>query len=84
MLQMQQQIQALQMTIKQRQDIEGVRQQAETQRELMRQTTKAHATETNAETRAHDVATRAITAQNVAKEYVSFMLPSQMVRTCLN
>jgi hypothetical protein len=65
MQQMQQQIQALQMTIKQRQDIEGVRQQAETQRELMRQTTKAHATETNAETRAHDVATRAITAQNV-------------------
>jgi hypothetical protein len=45
MQQLQQQNQQLQMMIKQRQDIEGVKQEAETKRELMRQTTKAHDTE---------------------------------------
>jgi hypothetical protein len=62
--QMQQQIQQLQMAMKQRQDIEGVKQQAETQRELMRQTAKAHNTESMLQARVHDVNTRAITTQN--------------------
>jgi len=61
---MQQQIQQLQMTIKQRQDIESVKQQAETQRELMRQTAKAHNTESMLEARVHDVNMRAVTSQN--------------------
>jgi len=45
MQQLQQQNQQLQMMIKQRQDIEGVKQDAETKRELMRTTAKAHDTE---------------------------------------
>ena len=44
----------LQMMIKQRQDIEGVKQEAETKRELMRQHTKAHDTEMRVETTAQD------------------------------
>jgi hypothetical protein len=52
------------MAMKQRQDIEGVKQQAETQRELMRQTAKAHNTESMLQARVHDVNTRAITTQN--------------------
>lgn len=62
--QMQQQIQMLQMTIKQRQDIEAVKQDAETKRELMRQTAKAHNTETMAEVKVNDQNTRAVTSQN--------------------
>jgi hypothetical protein len=62
--QMQQQVQQLQMTIKQRSDIEGVKQQAETQRELMRQTAKAHNTESMLEARVHDVNMRAVSSQN--------------------
>jgi hypothetical protein len=62
--QMGQQIQQLQMAMKQRQDIEGVKQQAETQRELMRQTAKAHNTESMLEARVHDVNMRAVTSQN--------------------
>jgi len=50
--------------MKQRQDIEQVKQDNENKRELMRQTTKAHATETTLEARVHDVNTRAITSQN--------------------
>jgi len=61
---MQQQVQQLQMTIKQRSDIEGVKQQAETQRELMRQTAKAHNTESMLEARVHDVNMRAVSSQN--------------------
>jgi len=64
MQQMAQQIQALQMTIKQRQDIEQVRQDSETKRELLRQTAKAHNTETMAEVKVNDQNTRAITSQN--------------------
>ena len=45
MQQLQQQNQQLQMMIKQRQDIEGVKQDAETKHELMRTTAKAHDTE---------------------------------------
>ena len=49
-----QQLQQMQLMVKQRQDIEGVKQEAETKRELMRQTTKAHDTEMRVETKAHD------------------------------
>jgi len=59
-----QQLQNLQMVIKQRQDIESVKQDAETKRELMRQTAKAHNTESVLEARVHDVNMRAVTSQN--------------------
>jgi hypothetical protein len=59
-----QQLQNLQMVIKQRQDIESVKQEAETKRELLRQTAKAHNTESTLQARVHDVNTRAITTQN--------------------
>ena len=62
--QMQQQMQAMQLAMKQRADIEDVKQQAETQRELMRQTSKAHNTESILQARVHDANTRAITSQN--------------------
>ena len=62
--QLQQQLQAMQLAMKQRQDIEQVKQDAETKRELMRQTSKAHNTETMAEVRVNDANTRAITSQN--------------------
>ena len=64
MEQMAQQLQQLQMVIKQRQDIEQVKQEAETRRELLRQTAKAHNTETMAEVKVNDQNTRAITSQN--------------------
>ena len=64
MQQMQQALQQLQMVIKQRQDIEQVKQDSETKRELMRQTAKAHNTETMAEVKVNDQNTRAITSQN--------------------
>ena len=62
--QLTQQMQAMQLAMKQRADIEGVKQQAETQRELMRQTAKAHNTESVLQARVHDANTRAITSQN--------------------
>jgi hypothetical protein len=62
--QLQQQLQTMQLAMKQRQDIEQVKQDAETKRELMRQTSKAHNTETMAEVRVNDANTRAITSQN--------------------
>jgi hypothetical protein len=61
---MQNQIAAMQLAMQQRADIEGVRQEAETKRELMRQTAKAHNTETYAEVRVNDQNTRSITSQN--------------------
>jgi hypothetical protein len=61
---MQQQMQAMQMAMKQRQDIEQVKQDAETKRELLRQTAKAHNTETMAEVKVNDQNTRAVTSQN--------------------
>ena len=64
MQQMAQQLQQMQMVIKQRQDIEKVKQDSETKRELLRQTAKAHNTETMAEVKVNDQNTRAITAQN--------------------
>jgi len=60
----QQQIEQMGMAIKQRQDIEQVKQDNETKRELLRQTAKAHNTETMAEVKVNDQATRAITSQN--------------------
>ena len=59
-----QQMQQMQMAMKQRQDIEQVKQDNETKRELMRQTAKAHNTETMAEVKIHDQNTRSVTAQN--------------------
>jgi len=64
MQQMAQEIQQLQMMIKQRQDIEQVKQDSETKRELMKQTAKAHNTETMAEVKVNDQNTRAVTSQN--------------------
>ena len=64
MQQMQQALEKMQMMMKQRQDIEQVKQEAETRRELMRQTAKAHNTETMAEVKVNDQNTRAITSQN--------------------
>jgi hypothetical protein len=58
MQQMQQEIQSLQMFIKQRSDIEGVKQDAETKRELMRQTAKAHDVELRDAERRHDTITK--------------------------
>jgi hypothetical protein len=60
----QQQIEQMTMAIKQRQDIEQVKQDSETKRELLRQTAKAHNTETMAEVKVHDQNTRAVTSQN--------------------
>jgi len=61
---MQQQMEAMQIMIKQRGDIEQVKQDNETKRELLRQTAKAHNTETMAEVKVNDQNTRAITSQN--------------------
>ena len=66
--QLQQQLQAMQLAMKQRQDIEQVKQDAETKRELMRQTSKAHNTQTMAEVRVNDVNTRAITSHTAILE----------------
>jgi len=60
--QLTQQLQQMQMMIKQRQDIEGVKQEAETKRELMRQTAKAHDIEMTNQTRREDTKIRASTA----------------------
>ena len=61
---MQNQMAAMQLAMKQRADIEGVKQEAETKRELMRQVAKAHNTETMAEVKVNDQNTRSITSQN--------------------
>jgi hypothetical protein len=62
--QMQQEMQAMQMAMKYRSDVEQVKQDSETKRELLRQTAKAHNTETMAEVKVNDQNTRAITSQN--------------------
>ena len=61
---MQQQMEAMTTLIQQRGDIEQVRQDNENKRELMRQTAKAHNTETMAEVKVNDQNTRSITSQN--------------------
>lgn len=62
--QMQQQMAAMGLDIKYKQGVEQIKQQGETARELMRQTAKAHNTETMAEVKVNDQNTRAITSQN--------------------
>lgn len=62
--QLQQQMQAMGLDIKYKQGVEQIKQQGETNRELMRQTAKAHNTETMAEVKVNDQNTRAITSQN--------------------
>lgn len=64
MKQMGQVIEQLQMQMKQRMDIEGVRQEAETTRKLMDVTARAHNVETMAEVKVNDQNTRSITSQN--------------------
>jgi hypothetical protein len=85
MQQMQQALQQMQMMIKQRQDIEQVKQDNETKRELMRQTAKAHNTETMAEVRVNDQNTRSITSQNkVEIEAIMQLLLHHMDTSRLN
>jgi hypothetical protein len=62
--QLQQQMQAMGLDIKYKQGVEQIKQQGETARELMRQTAKAHNTETMAEVKVNDQNTRALTSQN--------------------
>ena len=62
--QMQQQMQAMGLDIKYKQGVEQIKQDAETKRELMRQTGKAFNVETMAEVKVNDQNTRAITSQN--------------------
>jgi hypothetical protein len=64
MKQMAQQIQSMEIMIKQRQDIEQVKQDNENKRKLMDVTARAHNTETLAEVRVNDQNTRSITSQN--------------------
>ena len=59
-----QQMEKMGLAMKQRADIEQVKQDNETKRELLRQTAKAHNTETMAEVKVHDQNTRAVTSQN--------------------
>lgn len=61
---LQKQMQQMGMAIKQRQDIEQVKQDAETKREMMRQTTRIHDTNINADVKVMDQNTRSITSQN--------------------
>ena len=76
---------AMQLAMKQRADIEAVKQSEETKRELMRQTAKAHNTETIAEVKVHDQNTRAITSQNkteidaFVKVLLARMSPDQLI-----
>jgi hypothetical protein len=82
---MQQQMQAMQTLIKQRGDIEQVKQDSETKRELLRQTAKAHNTETMAEVKVNDQNTRAITSQNkVEIEAITDLLLHHMGTSRLN
>ena len=60
-----QQLQQMQLMVKQRQDIEGVKQEAETKRELMRQTTKAHDTEMRVQTTAQDTVVKTETQKEI-------------------
>ena len=82
---MQQQMQAMQTLIQQRGDIEQVKQEAETKRELLRQTAKAHNTETMAEVKVNDQNTRAITSQNkIEIEAITDLLLHHMDTARLN
>jgi len=62
--QLQKALEQFQVERKQRMDIESVKQEAETKRELLKQTGKAYNVETMAEVKVNDQNTRAITSQN--------------------
>jgi glycerate-2-kinase len=71
--------------MKQRQDIEQVKQDAETKRKLMDVTARAHNTETMAEVRVNDQNTRAITSQNKMEiEAIMELLVRHLDTTQLN
>lgn len=75
----QNQMAAMGLDIKYRSTVEGIRQEGETKRELMRAMAKAHNTETMAEVRVNDQNTRAITSQNKTEiEAVVKLLLAQM------
>lgn len=77
--QLQQEIQALTLDMKYGATVKQQQEEAETQRELMRQTAKAHNTETMAEVKVNDQNTRAITSQNKMEiEAITKMLIAQM------
>jgi hypothetical protein len=79
MQQMQQVIQQLQLDIKHNATVKQMQEDAETKRELMRQTAKAHNTETMAEVKVNDQNTRAITSQNkIEIEAITDLLLSHM------
>lgn len=64
---MQQQLQAMQMVIKTRQDVEAVKQEGADRRMLMNLTSRAHNTDTINEARANQTAVKAISDQNKAE-----------------
>jgi hypothetical protein len=64
---MQQQLQAMQMAIKTRQDVEGIKQEGADRRMLMQLTSRAHNTDTINEARANQTAVQAIAGQNKAE-----------------
>ena len=82
----QQQMQAMGLDIKYGITKEGVRQEGETRRELIKGYAQAHATETNAEVKANDQNTRAITSQNkteidaIVKLLLANMNPMELKR----
>ena len=61
---LQQQIQAMAMDMKYGASVKGMQEQAETNREIMRQTSRAYDRQMSAEVKVHDQNTRAITSQN--------------------
>jgi len=61
---LQQQLQSMQLMLKNRADVEQMKQEGETKRKLMDVTSRAHNTETMAEVKVNDQNTRSITSQN--------------------
>lgn len=61
---LQQQLQIMAMDMKYGASVKGMQEQAETQREVMRQTSRAYDRQASAEVKVHDQNTRAITSQN--------------------
>lgn len=82
---MQQQLQAAMLEINNRGQVAQIKEDGDTKRELMRQTAKAHNTETLAEVRVNDQNTRSITSQNkteieaLVKMLVARMSPNQLL-----
>ena len=65
--QQQEKLQQAELLLKYRADIEGMRQEGETRRTLMQETTKAHIAQAENESFQHSVEAKAITSQNVAE-----------------